>query len=51
MAILIKGSAEKQMPNRLMKILGPIPEIKESTLINDWENINVNWEESERSKC
>ena len=39
-----------QSSSTFIRISGPIPEVKKSTLIHDYENIIVYWEKSEQSE-
>ena len=36
-----------QSSSRLIRLSGPIPEVKKSTWINDYENTIAYWEKSE----
>ena len=38
-----------QSSSTFIAISGPIPEVKKSALINDWENVIAYWEGSEQS--
>ena len=40
-----------QSSNTFIRISGPIPDVKNTALINDWENIIVYWEEFEESEA
>ena len=40
-----------QSSSAFNKISGPIPEVKKSELINDWEHISAYWDESKQSEA